>query len=268
MCSILLLALLPAALSLPILKVLPLGDSITFGCGSDAAPPDWYACCTPTSGGYRAPLWAALNGSSLNASIQMVGTMSNGPAWLPASQRAHEGHAGWTISMIKGLQRKWTAAQPDVVLLLAGTNDIGQGHTEAAIVSDYAALLAALRATLPSARLLVATVLSFYDSTKPELPAAVAALNSALPALVAAVNGTTLVDLNAETGLCRQASDPLAPSLCAVCNGPCGGYNPAACPPQGYGYCHPTGAGYSLVGGAWAAALLPVLHELAAARQG
>jgi hypothetical protein len=28
--------------ALPVLKVLPLGDSITFGCGSDAAPPDWF----------------------------------------------------------------------------------------------------------------------------------------------------------------------------------------------------------------------------------
>jgi hypothetical protein len=30
----------------PILKLLPLGDSITFGCGSDASPPDWYGAST------------------------------------------------------------------------------------------------------------------------------------------------------------------------------------------------------------------------------
>jgi hypothetical protein len=62
-------ALAAGADALPTLTILPLGDSITFGCGSDAAPPDWYACCNAASGGYRAPLWAALNGSALNASV-------------------------------------------------------------------------------------------------------------------------------------------------------------------------------------------------------
>ena len=74
-------------------------QSITFGCGDDAAPPNWYACCTSQSGGYRAPLWAALNGSAINATIQFVGTKSNGPSWVPVAQQAHEGHPGWTISM-------------------------------------------------------------------------------------------------------------------------------------------------------------------------
>ena len=105
------LALLASSTALPQLKVLPLGDSLTFGCGSDAAPPDWYACCTATSGGYRAPLWAALNGSSINASVSMVGTVSNGPSWVPAEQRAHEGHPGWTINQIAGLKDKWVSLQ-------------------------------------------------------------------------------------------------------------------------------------------------------------
>jgi hypothetical protein len=80
--------------AVPLIKILPLGDSITFGCGSDAAPPDWYACCLRTSGGYRAPLWAALNGSSINASITMVGYEKNGPAWAPPEALSHEGHPG------------------------------------------------------------------------------------------------------------------------------------------------------------------------------
>ena len=87
----LLLALSLSAEALATLRILPLGDSITFGCGSDAAPPDWYACCTASSGGYRAPLWAALNASVQNVSVQFVGTESNGPEWVPISQRAHEG---------------------------------------------------------------------------------------------------------------------------------------------------------------------------------
>ena len=35
------------------------------------------------------------------------------------------------------------------------------------------------------------------------------------------------------------------------------------CPPKGYAWCHPSGAGYDLVGGVWASALLPILGELA-----
>ena len=259
--------LLPAlCAALPQLRVLALGDSLTFGCGSDAAPPNWFACCLPTSGGYRAPLWAALNSSSINASVLMVGTESSGPAYVPVEQRAHEGHPGWTIAQIATLRNKWVSVAPDVVLLMAGTNDIGQGHNQSRIVSDYAALLALLRASLPStSRIMVASIFNLPDSAHPEFGPAISALNAALPALVQAVPGASYIDMNAATGLCKPAQDPLAP-LCAVCNGPCGGYNRDSCPPIGYSYCHPTGAGYALVGGVWAGVLLPILHELAAAR--
>jgi lysophospholipase L1-like esterase len=124
------------------------------------------------------------------------------------------------------------------------------------------ALLASLRSTLPLARIFVTSILSFYDSTNPGLPAAVQAYNAALPALVSAVNAT-FVDINKATGMCAPNNSTLD-SLCAVCNGPCGGYNPAVCPPEGFSWCHPSGAGYELVAGIWASALLDVLQELAA----
>lgn len=213
------------ALSFPLVKILPLGDSITFGCGSDAAPPNWYACCTAESGGYRAPLWAALNGSAINASILMVGTESNGPSWMPQEQRAHEGHPGWTISRIKGLESKWVALAPDVVLLMAGTNDVGQNHTAAQIQADMKDLLTTLRATLPVAKIYVTSLLNFYSSLDPGLPQAVQIYNAALPALVSAI-GATFVDINKATGMCAPNNSTLD-SLCSVCNGPCGGYNPA-----------------------------------------
>ena len=107
-----------AATALPLLTVLPLGDSITFGCGSDAAPPDWFACCTSTSGGYRAPLWAAINGSGINASVLMVGSESEGPAWVPVEQRAHEGHPGWRIDTLNDYAQSWAALKPDAISIL------------------------------------------------------------------------------------------------------------------------------------------------------
>ena len=256
--------LLSALASSAAVRILPLGDSITFGCGSDAAPPDWYACCNDASGGYRAPLWAFLNQSSA-AAVQFVGSETNGPAWVPVAQRAHEGHPGWTISGIASLQPKWIAAQPDVVLLMAGTNDVGQGHSNASITSDMVALLAALRATLPKAQLLVTSILNLPDSSAngQKFPGQIANLNSELPALAKAV-GAVFVDINGATGMCKPPADPLV-NLCAVCNGPCGGYNPASCPPQGYSLCHPTGAGYELMAGVWGAALLPIISEAARA---
>ena len=235
--SLLYLALSSTA-ALPQLRILPLGDSITFGCGSDAAPPDWYACCNAQSGGYRAPLWAALNSSALNATIQFVGTESAGPAWVPVEQRAHEGHPGWTMSMIKGLQGKWVSVEPDVVLLKAGTNDVGQGHSNASMVADMAALLGALRASLPNARILVTSILWLPQAPNmTDFSYTIRAYNAALPALVAAVPGATFVDIAGATGMCFSPEDPRY-TLCAVCNGPCGGYNKMAvrCCPSGGGW--------------------------------
>jgi lysophospholipase L1-like esterase len=250
-----------SASALPVLRVLPLGDSLTFGCGSDAAPPLWYACCDDSSGGYRAPLWAALNGSAVNASVLLVGRQSAGPGWMPLEQRGNEGHPGWTITQIAGLESVWVSLQPDAVLLMAGTNDVGQGHANATMLADYTALLTSLRTTLPAARIFVASIFWMVSSAV-DYSFTIRAFNGALPALAASYNAT-FVDINGLTGLCKGHDDPLA-SLCAVCNGPCGGYNPNACPPNGYGYVHPSAAGYSMVGGAWAGALLPVLHEMAA----
>ena len=219
--------------ALPLLTVLPLGDSITFGCGSDAAPPDWFACCPSTSGGYRAPLWAALNGSGINASVLMVGTESDGPDWVPVEQRAHEGHPGWTISGIHGLRSIWQKLAPSVVLLTAGTNDVGQGHSNASMASDMEALLKDLRADLPAGRVFMTSILNLPDSQNPGFRNTIDYYNEVTLPPLAAKYGVDFVDINGATGMCYGPNNTLT-NLCAVCNGPCGGYNPKACPPSGY----------------------------------
>jgi hypothetical protein len=163
--------------------------------------------------------------------------------------------------MIQGLQNKWVQLNPDVVLLMSGTNDVGQMHPNATVVADMGALLTALRVTLPQARIFVTSILNFYSSDNPALPASVAAYNAALPDLIAKIDGV-FVDINSATGMCTPNNSSLE-HLCAVCNGPCGGYNPNVCPPKGYAWCHPSGAGYDLVAGVWAQALLPVLSDIA-----
>jgi lysophospholipase L1-like esterase len=228
------------------LTVLPLGDSITKGCGTDAGPANnWTAVCGDDSGGYRAPLWAALSAAGLN--VTMVGTQKSGPSWLPATGSAHEGHPGWTIKQILNILPSWAALKPDIILLLLGTNDIGQGHPETEVATDMIALLNATVTALPASRIIISTVLNMVNSAHPEWPPVVSAFNAQLPS-IAQHFGATIADLAGETGLCTPNTGPLK-RMCSECNGP-------VCQPAGsYDRVHPTAAGYSLMAGAWAAAL-------------
>ena len=76
------LALLPAGAATaaplgPAVRIMPLGDSITWGVGS------------PTTSSYRAPLWTMLTGQN-RYSARFTGTQASGT--LPAP--ANEGHSG------------------------------------------------------------------------------------------------------------------------------------------------------------------------------
>ena len=56
-----------------------------------------------------------------------MGTLQNGPAAL--ADRNHEGHSGWRIDEIHASIDGWlTTYQPEVVLLLIGTNDVTQDY--------------------------------------------------------------------------------------------------------------------------------------------
>lgn len=131
------------------------------------------------------------------------------------------------------------------------------------MASDLDGLLSALRSSLPSARIFITSILALPDSAHPGFAATIAYYNSVTVPAAAAKHGAAFVDIAGATGMCYGPGSTLV-NLCAVCNGPCGGFNPASCPPSGYSYCHPTAAGYSLMAGVWANALVPVLAELAA----
>lgn len=245
------LSLFPAAHSV---TLLPLGDSITFGAGSSAGPANnWSTSCGDTCGGYRAPLWASLTSAGFNVST--VGSLRAGPAWLPASANLHEGHSGWRIAQLTGILPTWAAFEPDVITLLAATNDVGTNHTLAQILADMESLLSATAAALPRAKVLVGTVLNMVNSLNPQWSTMVRAVNEALPALVAKY-GYVLVDLAGASGLCTPDASPLR-RLCAECN------SPTMCNSTYYDRVHPTAAGYDLLAGVWAAALGPVLEALA-----
>lgn len=85
-----------------------LGDSITAGVGSS------------TGGGYRLPLWRQLAGQE----VDFVGSEQGGGIEDPD----HEGHSGYMIDQIRARIDGWLGqAQPDVVLLHLGINDLDRG---------------------------------------------------------------------------------------------------------------------------------------------
>ncbi|NEA71498.1 FG-GAP-like repeat-containing protein [Streptomyces sp. SID13588] len=111
------LALLPSAAHAaepappPVLRVMPLGDSITWGVGS------------ATSSSYRLPLWNLVAGQS-RYSVRFVGSQASGT--LP--DFSNEGHSGYTIDQIRSGVDGWLAGtRPDVVLLHIGINDLDRG---------------------------------------------------------------------------------------------------------------------------------------------
>ncbi|MCX5199279.1 SGNH/GDSL hydrolase family protein [Streptomyces sp. NBC_00249] len=113
-----------AAPSTPVVRVMPLGDSITYGQGSS------------NESGYRLPLHG-LAAKQSRYQLDFVGSLEHGP--MPDS--AHEGHAGYTIARIRAGANRWlAAAQPDVVLLHIGINDLNQG-TDPGQAADQASAL-------------------------------------------------------------------------------------------------------------------------------
>jgi lysophospholipase L1-like esterase len=98
-------------------KIMPLGDSITFGA------PD------PGYGGYRRLLATLL--AADGQMIDFVGSRRSGYVAHPNN----EGHVGWTIPQLKnGIDsNRWLEIyRPDLILLHIGTNDIFQGKAAAA----------------------------------------------------------------------------------------------------------------------------------------
>jgi lysophospholipase L1-like esterase len=128
-------------------KVLPLGDSITFGLGFD--------------GGYRVELFhlATQDGHE----ITFTGTQQmNGPAMVDGKPfpRNHEGISGETIQQIANrIPTPGLRDMPHIVLLHAGTNDMYQSPNGAD--TRLGALIDELIANAPDALIVVSNIIPF-----------------------------------------------------------------------------------------------------------
>jgi lysophospholipase L1-like esterase len=164
------------------LRIMPLGDSITSGSLAEA------------QGGYRGPL------------EQMLGRGTFVGSQTDAAGRRHEGHSGYRIDQLAEQARTWAAAaQPTVVLIDAGANDVGQGASAAQMFERMTRLLAEVRAGVGPKCLIVVAQTTIVTFNPLEQQAIQAAFNAQLGTL--AGPRVTIVDM---TGL--ELGDKIHPT--------------------------------------------------------
>lgn len=155
------MSLAVAAAAAPV-KVLPLGDSITFGCGDGCnglGCGDQCAVSRPAcQSGWRSGLWRLLSPNSTESlEWDFVGTQENGPE---DTDRHHEGHPGFKVEDVLALSDQWLQTNPDVVLLHLGTNNLGKGFQSAeTALSHMSEMLDTIFGAWPDVRLLLSTLI-------------------------------------------------------------------------------------------------------------
>ncbi len=164
-------------------RVMPLGDSITWGVGDEG------------NGGYRGPLFASIVAAGQN--VTFTGSLTNGPGTVsgqPFPQR-NEGHSGWGISRVTpysggnaGIATvipspgfdSGSGGVPHIILLHIGTNDQGSLSAEE-MAGDLAGFLDQLIVNAPDSFVVVAQIIPLGYGTN----AAIQTYNDAIPDIVA-----------------------------------------------------------------------------------
>ncbi|HEV2634558.1 MAG TPA: ricin-type beta-trefoil lectin domain protein [Actinocrinis sp.] len=170
----------PAITQQPVaLRVEPLGDSITYGSHSS------------TGNGYRGPLFNALTGEGFK--LDFVGPVLEGSM----ADSADEGHPGWRIDALQGLTNGSVAKyRPNVVLLMAGANDLIQNNNVSTAPSRLSALIDQVTTNDPGVTVLVGNLI---QSLNANVAADGPTFNAALPAIIqskqAAGQHVALVDM-------------------------------------------------------------------------
>lgn len=135
-------------------RIVCIGDSITQGRKGGGAH-------APTLS-WRYPLWKLC--VDAKAEVDFVGSLKGGfegdPEWPDHAgksfDRDHEGHWGWTTRGIREKLPEWLKGyEPDVALVLLGTNDGGQKMTVDDTATEMAKLIELLRGRNPKVTILL-----------------------------------------------------------------------------------------------------------------
>lgn len=199
-------------------KILAIGDSVTSG----EHPIE------PTPGAYRLQLQNDFVADDL--SVDFIGSQTNQETNL--NDPEHEGHPGWTINELTELldQGLLTNYQPDIVLLMAGTNDVLKHDQASEVIDDLNQIIDRLQADLPDVPILISSIAPMEPTLIGEGRAnIVQEVNAQLPEL-AEQQGSQVTYVNAGGSL--DLSEIVADGI------------------------HPNAAGYQEIGDAWYDALV------------
>jgi lysophospholipase L1-like esterase len=146
-------------------KILPLGDSITFGIQFEGA--------------YRVELFS--KAVSANKKITFVGSQMNGPTTVSGMTfpRSHEGHSGFTIDQMVPFVASDAQYAPNIILLHIGTNDTYMSNPGGA-PTRLQSLVDMILTAYPNTLLVVAKIVPY-----PSQMANVNTFNATIPGLVA-----------------------------------------------------------------------------------
>ncbi|MHB9023114.1 MAG: GDSL-type esterase/lipase family protein [Armatimonadota bacterium] len=132
----------------PVVKIMPLGDSITVGVGSDTS--------------YRYYLWKRLRQAGYD-NINFVGSRHGIYGHPPLDDdwdQDHQAICGWKTDDFLGThpevgqlggEQGWAALyQPDIVLILLGSNDLGCGRTSQEALDNLGIIIDIFRGVKPN----------------------------------------------------------------------------------------------------------------------
>ena len=182
-------------------KILPLGDSITWGVQYDGA--------------YRVELFA--RAVAAGQKLTFTGSLVNGPGMVSnvAFPPNNDGHSGWTIDQEAGIVPSPAfTTLPNIVLLEIGTNDVYADSGQADMSSRLSALMDKIIAAAPNALLVVAQITPLENTT---WNATVDTYNAAIPGVIEmkAASGKHVIGVDNNTGFMKSAmlsSDGIHPN--------------------------------------------------------
>ncbi|KAM4063284.1 GDSL-like lipase/Acylhydrolase family protein [Hirsutella rhossiliensis] len=158
------------------IKIMPLGDSITYGRTGSS-----------TLAGYRGPLFALLQQSGYH--IDFVGSMHSG---IGLADPDNEGHPGITVRGLDSIVEAFHLVQntaPQMILLHIGTNNMYNDKTAKMAPNDLTKLVKDTHAQAPNARILLASIIF---STDPHINARIRRYNQQVEATVRKLSGQGL----------------------------------------------------------------------------
>ncbi|KAE8452063.1 hypothetical protein EG329_002229 [Mollisiaceae sp. DMI_Dod_QoI] len=146
------------------LRILPLGNSITWG------------YLSTDGNGYRLDLLNQLTANG--TTVQYIGLQRSGNM----TDNYNEGHPGALIAQIAQYAEVSLPSQPNVILLMAGTNDMVQNNMTATAPQRLGSLIDECHSTAPGAVIIVAQLTPAADTS---VEARIQAFNPTIPGLVA-----------------------------------------------------------------------------------